>query len=145
MERGGVERSFALLVVDLHGLSATTLLEAGGQTHTDESMSETRADGRRRDERRRRGAPPPAVAVVQLAIETHAWVIDALGDGRDALAKLLSWMLQNESVVVLGFAFAGDLVVLKPLCGEVDARNLVDLQTLARRWRQRKHPQTAPR
>ena len=106
---------------------------ASDQTHTDESPSETRAGGRRHDERRRRGAPPPAVAVVQLAIETHAWVIDALGDGRDALAKLLSWMLQNESLVLLGFAFAGDLIVLKPLCGEVDARNLVDLQTLARR------------
>ena len=41
-------------------------------------------------------------------------------------------MLQTEAVVVLGFAFAGDLLVLRPLCGEVAARNLVDLQTLGR-------------
>jgi len=91
-------------------------------------------DERSRDERSRRGAHRPAVvAVVQLAIEGHAWVIDALGEGRAALSELIIWMLGSSSVLVLGFAFAGDLVVLRPLCGVVEAPRLVDLQVLGRR------------
>ena len=107
---------------------------------------------------------PPVLAVVQLAVEDRAWVIDALGDAaqgqgtddegtaggeagsgkvgggdhaREALGKLLRWLLESDpsELIVLGFAFAGDLAMLRPVCGE-DAvrspRTLVDLQVLAR-------------
>eukprot|EP00966_Prymnesium_polylepis_P158793 3670353-Prymnesium_polylepis.1 len=107
--------------------------ELGEEDAAIPTPSQLRTDEGRRDERKRRGGPPPAVAVVQLAVEGRVWVIDALGEGRAALAALLLWMLQSESVIVLGFAFAGDLVVLRPLCGEIDARHLVDLQMLDRR------------
>ena len=86
----------------------------------------------------------PVLAVVQLAIDEQAWVIDALsndgaesgGGARAALGELLRWMLDEASpskIMVLGFAFSGDLAVLRPICGggALSARTLVDVQALA--------------
>ena len=76
------------------------------------------------------------IAVVQLAVEQCAWVIDALGGegARQALGMLLRWMLEGDSVATLGFAFAGDLAAMRPLYGgaEVRATSLIDLQVLGR-------------
>ena len=108
------------------GHKAAALLSATG-TAQSESRS-TRG-------RRRRGGPPPRVATVQLAVDGHAWVIDSLAPGTGAVVgKLLRWLLENdEAFVFLGYAFRGDLAVLRALCGEgVDACALVDLQDLAR-------------
>ena len=92
----------------------------------------------------------PLVAVVQLAVEQKAWVIDALpradeeeGDTRSALGGLLRWLLDEadaSDVTLLGFAFAGDMAVLRPLIGASPPhcsptqcpRNLIDVQALAR-------------
>ena len=79
------------------------------------------------------------LALVQLAVEDRAWVLDALGsdDSRNALGALLCWMLDevdSSRLTVLGFAFSGDLAVLRPICGgaSLAAHNLIDLQTLGR-------------
>jgi len=88
------------------------------------------------DERRASRAGPPRLAVVQLAVSGgRAWVIDALdADNGAALGSLLRWMLECERLIVLGFAFRGDLAVLQPLCGQPALRvsSLVDLQALGR-------------
>ena len=83
---------------------------------------------------------PPRLAVVQLAVRgCGTWVIDALSsDLQCAVGKLLLWALGSQTtddapVVVLGFAFQGDLGVLRPICGgELSACALIDLQLLAR-------------
>jgi len=84
-------------------------------------------------------SPPPRVAVVQLAVDGRAWVIDALGSCcAEALGELLRWMLgDDEKVTTLGFAFRGDLAVLEKLCAQpgaaaarLEPRSLVDLQQL---------------
>ena len=79
---------------------------------------------------------PPLIAVVQLAVDERAWVIDALGSEstRHSLGALLRWMLEGDSIVTLGFAFAGDLAAMRPLCGgtELCASSLIDLQVLGR-------------
>ena len=77
-------------------------------------------------------------------------VIDALpradeeeGDTRSALGGLLRWLLDEadaSDVTLLGFAFAGDMAVLRPLIGASPPhcsptqcpRNLIDVQALAR-------------
>merc|ERR1740124_745778 len=48
---------------------------------------------------------------------------------------ILQWALACNDVAVLGFAFFGDLAVLRPLCGggELTVSSLVDVQTLAMR------------
>ncbi|EOD26342.1 hypothetical protein EMIHUDRAFT_205337 [Emiliania huxleyi CCMP1516] len=112
-------------------------------------------------EERRRGSPPlrigvdtepsrrpPRLAVVQLAVHGRgAWVIDALGHpARRAVGELLRWALNgdpadDDAVAVLGFAFQGDLSVLRPICGsDLHARALVDLQQLARQGREDSQP-----
>lgn len=75
-------------------------------------------------ERRRPSRRPPRLAVVQLAVHGRgAWVIDALGHpARRAVGELLRWALNgdpadDDAVAVLGFAFQGDLSVLRPICG----------------------------
>ena len=76
----------------------------------------------------------PRVAVVQVAVSDQVWVLDALAAGPETGA-LLRWALACEEVAVLGFAFSGDLAVLRTLCGggELCASSLVDVQTLAMR------------
>ncbi|EOD34056.1 hypothetical protein EMIHUDRAFT_228911 [Emiliania huxleyi CCMP1516] len=76
-----------------------------------------------------------------------AWVIDALGHpARRAVGELLRWALNgdpadDDAVAVLGFAFQGDLSVLRPICGgDLHARALVDLQQLARQGREDSQP-----
>ena len=83
------------------------------------------------------------LAVVQLAVHGRAWVIDALnGDCAAELGKLLRWMLESEGECqVLGFAFQGDIAMLRPLCGaEMEVRTLVDLQLLGRLTGERDTP-----
>ena len=82
---------------------------------------------------------PPRVAVVQVAVSDQVWVLDALAAGPET-GVLLQWALACADVAVLGFAFSGDLAVLRPLCGEGDelsaawsTSSLVDVQTLAMR------------
>ena len=86
------------------------------------------------DTTRRMSAPHACVAVVQVAVSDQVWVLDALAAGPETGA-LLRWALACEEVAVLGFAFSGDLAVLRPLCGggELCASSLVDVQTLAMR------------
>ena len=86
------------------------------------------------DTTRRMSAPHARVAVVQVAVSDQVWVLDALTAGPETGA-LLRWALACEEVAVLGFAFSGDLAVLRPLCGggELCASSLVDVQTLAMR------------
>ena len=99
-------------------------------------------------ERRRPSRRPPRLAVVQLAVHGRgAWVIDALGHpARRAVGELLRWALNgdpadDDAVAVLGFAFQGDLSVLRPICGGgLHARALVDLQQLARQGREDSQP-----
>lgn len=81
------------------------------------------------------GLRGPCVAVVQLAVEGRAWVIDALNaQAAVTLGALLRWMFECDSVITLGFAFQGDLAVLERLCGaEMRVCNLVDLQKSASR------------
>ena len=65
------------------------------------------------------------VPVVQLAVRGRAWVVDALGAGCAApLGELVRWLLEGEDATVLGFAFGGDLAVLRPLCGGAALRQL---------------------
>ena len=93
------------------------------------------------DERRVARARPPRVALVQLAVapskaSSKAWVLDALpATCAAALGPLLRWLLESEALLLLGFAFRGDLGVLQPLLGPTPlaVRSLVDLQTLGRR------------
>ena len=87
---------------------------------------------------------PPRVAVVQVAVSDQVWVLDALAAGPETGA-LLQWALACNDVAVLGFAFSGDLAVLRPLCGGEGGElstglpaawwtsSLVDVQTLAMR------------
>ena len=77
---------------------------------------------------------PPRVAVVQVAVSDQVWVLDALAAGPETGA-LLQWALACDDVALLGFAFSGDLAVLRPLCGggELCASSLVDVQSLAMR------------
>ena len=87
---------------------------------------------------------PPRVAVVQVAVSDQVWVLDALAAGPETGA-LLQWALACDDVAVLGFAFSGDLAVLRPLCGGEGGElsvglpaawstsSLVDVQTLAMR------------
>ena len=77
---------------------------------------------------------PPRVAVVQVAVSDQVWVLDALAAGPETGA-LLQWALACDDVALLGFAFSGDLAVLRPLCGggELCVSSLVDVQTLAMR------------
>jgi ribonuclease D len=74
------------------------------------------------------------VAVVQVAVSDQVWVLDALAAGPETGA-LLQWALACDDVALLGFAFSGDLAVLRPLCGggELCVSSLVDVQTLAMR------------
>jgi len=105
------------------------------------------------DERRAGRSRPPRVALVQLAVApskawvgkpdepdepdaSKAWVLDALpASCAAALGPLLRWLLESEALLLLGFAFRGDLRVLQPLLGPAPlaVRSLVDLQTLGRR------------
>ena len=86
------------------------------------------------DDTTRRMNAPPRVAVVQVAVSDQVWVLDALAAGPETGA-LLQWALACDDVALLGFAFSGDLAVLRPLCGggELCASSLVDVQTLAMR------------
>ena len=74
------------------------------------------------------------MAVVQVAVRDQVWVLDALAAGPET-GSLLQWALACKDVAVLGFAFIGDLAVLRPLCGggALSASSLVDVQTLAMR------------
>jgi hypothetical protein len=78
--------------------------------------------------------PPPRVAVVQLAVDDQVWVIDALAAGPET-GLLLVWALACNNVALLGFAFRGDLAMLRPLCGAhaLVVSSLIDVQTLAMR------------
>ena len=75
------------------------------------------------------------VAVVQVAVSDRVWVLDALAAAPET-GLLLEWALACDDVAFLGFAFHGDLAMLRPLLGgrELAAvSSLVDVQTLAMR------------
>jgi hypothetical protein len=74
---------------------------------------------------------PPRVAIVQLATDHRAWVIDALAAASE-VGRLLRWALESEAMQVIGFAFRGDIEVLRPLCGDdMVVCSLMDVQALA--------------
>ena len=82
----------------------------------------------------RRPRVPARVAVAQVAVSDGVWVLDALAADH-ATGALLQWALACDDVAVLGFAFQGDLAMLRPLCGgELSATSsLIDVQALATR------------